>query len=45
MKVDLFLVISPENPLMKQIGRVLGKLCTMYDFTIIENSGVCYNET
>ncbi len=27
MKADLVLVISPEAPLMKQLGKVLGKLC------------------
>ena len=36
MKTDLVLVISPESPLMKQLGKVLGKLCSMYDFTTIE---------
>ena len=36
MKADLVLVISPESPLMKQLGKVLGKLCSMYDFTTIE---------
>lgn len=36
MKADLVLVISSEAPLMRQLGKVLGKLCTMYDFTIIE---------
>ena len=36
MKADLVLVISPEAPLMKQLGKVLGKLCSMYDFTTIE---------
>ena len=29
MKVDLVLVISPETSLMKQLGKVLGKLCSM----------------
>ena len=36
MKADLILVISPEAPLMKQLGEVLGKLCSMCDFTTIE---------
>ena len=38
MKADLVLVISPEAPLMKQLGNVLGKLCTMYDFTTIDKN-------
>ena len=38
MKADLVLVISPEAPLMKQLGKVLGKLCTMYDCTTIEKN-------
>ena len=33
MKADLVLVITPEAPLMKQLGKVLGKLCTPYDFS------------
>lgn len=36
MKANLVLVISSEAPLMRQLGKVLGKLCTMYDFTTIE---------
>ena len=36
MKADLILMISPEAPLMKQLGKVLGKLCSMCDFTTIE---------
>ena len=28
MKADLVLVISPETSLMKQLGKVLGKLCS-----------------
>lgn len=32
MKADLVLVISPETSLMKQLGKVLGKLCSMCDF-------------
>lgn len=36
MKADLVLVISPEAPLMKQLSKVLGKLCTPYDFSTIE---------
>ena len=36
MKANLVLVISPEAPLMKQLGKVLGKLCTPYDFSTIE---------
>lgn len=36
MKADLVLVISPEAPLMRQLGKILGRLCTMYDFTTIE---------
>lgn len=36
MKADLVLVISPAAPLMKQLGKVLGNLCSMYDFTTIE---------
>ena len=36
MKADLVLVISTEAPLMKQLGKVLGKLCTPYDFSTIE---------
>ena len=36
MNADLVLVISPEAPLMKQLGKVLGKLCTPYDFSTIE---------
>lgn len=35
MKADLVLIINSENPLMAQIGKILGKLCTMYDFTTI----------
>ena len=35
MKADLVLVISPETSLMKQF-KVLGKLCSMCDFTTIE---------
>lgn len=38
MKADLVLVISPEAPLMKQLGKALGKLCTMYDFTTIDKN-------
>ena len=38
MKADLVLVISPEAPLMKQLVKVLGKLCTMYDFTTIDKN-------
>ena len=29
-------MISPEASLMKQLGKVLGKLCTPYDFSTIE---------
>ena len=36
MKADLVLVISPETSLMKQLGKVLGKLCYMCDFSTIE---------
>ena len=36
MKADLVLVISPETSLMKQLGKVLGKLCSMCDFSTIE---------
>lgn len=36
MNADLVLIISPEAPLMGQMSKVLGKLCTMYDFTTIE---------
>ena len=36
MKADLVLVISPEVPLMKQLGKVLGKMVTSYDFSTIE---------
>ena len=36
MKADLVLVISPEAPLMKQLGKVLGRLCSMCDFSTIE---------
>ena len=36
MKADLVLVISPEAPLMKQLGKVLGKMVTPYDFSPIE---------
>lgn len=36
MKADLVLIISPDAPLIKQLGKVLGKLCSMYDFTTIE---------
>ena len=36
MKADLVLVISPEAPLMKQLGKVLGKMVTPYDFSSIE---------
>lgn len=35
MKADLSLIISPEEPLMKQMYALLGKLCTMYDFTTL----------
>lgn len=38
MKADLVLMISPEAPLMRQLGKVLGKLCTMYDFTTIDKN-------
>lgn len=38
MKADLVLVISPEAPLMKQLGKVLGKLCSMCDFTTIDKN-------
>ena len=38
MKADLVLVISPEAPLLKQLCKVLGKLCTMYDFTTIDKN-------
>ena len=31
-------MISSEAPLMKQLGKVLGKLCTMYDFTTIDKN-------
>ena len=37
MKADLVLVISPETPLMKQLGKVLGKLCSMCDFSTIKS--------
>ena len=36
MNADLVLIISPEAPLIGQMSKVLGKLCTMYDFTTIE---------
>lgn len=36
MKADLVLIISPEASLMRQLGKILGRLCTMYDFTTIE---------
>ena len=36
MKADLVLVISPEAPLMKQLGKVLGTMVTPYDFSTIE---------
>lgn len=36
MKADLVLVISPEAPLMKLLGKVLGKMVTPYDFSTIE---------
>lgn len=49
MKVDLVLIISPENPLMAQIGKILGKLCSMYDFITIERGEkyitIQHNET
>ncbi|MCM0206855.1 hypothetical protein J8L09_13415 [Bacteroides fragilis] len=38
MKADLVLIISPAAPLIGQISKVLGKLCTMYDFTTIEKN-------
>lgn len=38
MKADLVLVISPEAPLMKQLGKVLGRLCSMCDFSTIEST-------
>lgn len=38
MKADLVLIISQENPLMKQLGKIIGKLCTPYDFTTIEKN-------
>ena len=41
MKADLVLVISPEAPLMKQLGKVLGRLCAMCDFSTIDR-GVKY---
>lgn len=40
MKADLVLVISPEAPLMKQLGKVLGKMVTPYDFSTIERGKV-----
>lgn len=45
MKADLVLVISPEAPLMKQLGKALGKLCTMYDFTTIDKNEKVYHHT
>ena len=44
MKADLVLVISPEAPLMKQLGKVLGKMVTPYDFSTIER-GEQHDET
>ena len=38
MKADLVLIVSHEAPLMKQLDKVLGKLCTMYDFTTIDKN-------
>ena len=38
MKADLVLIISPETPLMNQLGKILGRLCTMYDFTTIDKN-------
>lgn len=38
MKADLVLVISPEAPLTKQLGKVFGKLVTPYNFSTIERS-------
>ena len=38
MKADLVLIISPEAPLMGQMFKVLGKICTMYDFATIDKN-------
>lgn len=38
MNADLVLIISPEAPLMGQMFKILGKLCSMYDFTTIDKS-------
>lgn len=38
MKADLVLIISPEASLMRQLGKILGRLCTMYDFITIDKN-------
>ena len=38
MNADLVLIISPEAPLMGQMSKVLGKICTMYDLTTIDKN-------
>lgn len=38
MNADLVLIISPEDPLMGQMFKILGKLCSMYDFTTIDKN-------
>ena len=43
MKADLVLVISPEAPLTKQLGKVFGKLVTPYNFYYREEREVCHD--
>ena len=38
LKADLALIISSETPLMSQLSKILGKLCTMYDFATIDKN-------
>lgn len=39
MKADIVLMISSENPLMSQLNKILGKFCSMYDFSKIMPDG------
>lgn len=39
MKADLVIMISTENPLMSQMYKIFGKLCSMSDFSKIMPDG------
>lgn len=39
MKADIVLMISSENPLMSQLSKILGKFCSMWDFSSIMPDG------